>query len=91
MTAKAKEAFENEKFAMRVWLIGLGLVGKEFGLARKLLMANLGGNSSWRYGAPDKAAQEVDTAPECAEPGATEAVSEPAPAEAGDAEVGGDA
>lgn len=70
VTAKAKESFENEKFAMRVWLIGLGLIGKEFGLVRKLLMANLGGNSSWRYGAPNKAAQEADTAPDCADAGA---------------------
>ena len=44
---------ENEKFAMRVWLIGLGRVGKEYGAARKLLMANLGGNSGFSYGAPD--------------------------------------
>ena len=53
VTAKAQESFENEKFAMRVWLIGLGLVGKEYGAARKLLMANLGGNSGFRYGTPD--------------------------------------
>lgn len=54
VTAKAQESFENEKFTMRVWLIGLGMVGKEYALARKLLLANLGGNSSWRYGAPEQ-------------------------------------
>ena len=56
VTAKPQDFFENEKFAMRVWLIGLGLVGKEYGAARKLMMANLGGNSGHRYDAPDRAA-----------------------------------
>jgi len=49
VTATAPEAFENEKFAMRVFCIGLGLVGKEYSLCRKLLLNNLSGNSSWRY------------------------------------------
>jgi hypothetical protein len=49
VTAKAPESFENEKFAMRVFCIGLGLVGKEYTLCRKLMMNNLSGNSSWRY------------------------------------------
>ena len=55
ITAKAPESgFENERFTMRVWLIGLGLVGKEDGNTRKLLLQNLTGNAAWRYGAPDK-------------------------------------
>lgn len=53
VTAKAQESYENERFAMRVWLIGLGMIGEEFKLARKLLMANLGGNSAWRHGKPE--------------------------------------
>jgi hypothetical protein len=55
VTAKAQESFENEKFAMRVWLIGLGLIGKEYGATRKLMMTYLSGNSSWRFGVPEKA------------------------------------
>ena len=35
---------------MRIWLISLGMKGEEFAAARKLLLANLEGNSSWRYG-----------------------------------------
>ena len=71
VTAKAPDSFENEKFAMRVWLIGLGMVGKKYALARKLLLKNLDGNSSWRYGAPGtantiEAAQEADVAPNTA-------------------------
>ncbi len=63
VTAKAPGSFENEKFSMRVWLISLGAVGKEYGNMRKLLGKNLGGESGWRYGKPEKAvlaAREVD-------------------------------
>ena len=80
VTAKPQESFENEKFALRVWLIGLGLVGKEYGAIRKLMMANLSGNSSWRYGKPEKAGEEATPAPETAEEApAEEALVEPAP------------
>lgn len=55
ITAKApKSGFENERFSMRVWLIGLGMVGAEFSMARKLMMKNLDGNSGWHYGKPEK-------------------------------------
>lgn len=54
--AKAHDEFENPRFAMRVWLIGLGMVGDDFKLARKLLLRNLTGNAAWRYGAPEKKA-----------------------------------
>lgn len=52
IVAKARETFENEKFAMRVWLIGLGLIGEEYKLARKLYSRNLTGDSGWRHGKP---------------------------------------
>ena len=61
VTAKAPEVFENERFAMRVWLIGLGMVGAEYKLARKLLMTPLSGNAAWRYGKPEKT-PETETA-----------------------------
>jgi len=53
VTAKAQESFDNEKFAMRVWLISLGMKGEEFKLARKMLLENLDGNSGFRYGKPE--------------------------------------
>lgn len=56
VTAKARDEFENPRFAMRVWLIGLGMVGDEFKAARKFLLKNLTGNAAWRYGAPKKKA-----------------------------------
>lgn len=55
VTAKAQDTYENERFTMRVWLIGLGMVGDEYKLARKILLASLVGNSAWRYGKPEKA------------------------------------
>ncbi len=39
----------NDKFTFRVWLVGLGLKGKEYKTARKHLTANLSGSSAWRY------------------------------------------
>lgn len=54
ITAKPRDSFENERFAMRVWLIGLGLSGEEYKLTRKLILQNLSGNAAWRYGAPGK-------------------------------------
>jgi hypothetical protein len=41
---------ENPKFAMRTWLIRLGMVGEEFATARDFLTKNLDGNAAWRYG-----------------------------------------
>jgi hypothetical protein len=58
VTAKPQEAFENEKFTMRVWLIGLGMVGAEFATARRLLCEKLSGNSSWSFGKPETASTE---------------------------------
>ena len=39
---------ENPKFAFRTWLIRLGMNGDEFKATRKLLLARLAGNSSFR-------------------------------------------
>jgi len=59
VTAKPQISFENEKFAMRVWLISLGMVGKEYAQARKLLSRNLIGDSAFRYGKPETAVGEI--------------------------------
>lgn len=39
---------DNEKYAMRCWLLRLGMIGEEFETARKHLLQNLEGNSAWR-------------------------------------------
>lgn len=49
ITAKEKP-IDNEKFTMRLFLVRLGFVGDEFKTARKILMRNLSGNSSWKSG-----------------------------------------
>lgn len=47
----AKEcATDNEKFSMRLFLIRLGFIGDEYKTARRILLRNLTGNSSWRSG-----------------------------------------
>ena len=45
VVARPQESFENEKFAMRVFGIGLGLVGSEYNLCRKLMCRNLTGDT----------------------------------------------
>ena len=41
---------ENEKFAMRVYLVRIGLSGEEFKSCREHLYRHLDGNAAWRYG-----------------------------------------
>ncbi len=45
--AKAVGA-ENEKYAMRIWLLRLGMNGPEYKEERRILMRNLSGNSAFR-------------------------------------------
>ncbi len=44
---------ENEKFAMRVYLVRIGLSGDEFKSCRKHLYEHLSGNAAWRYGSKE--------------------------------------
>ena len=39
---------ENEKYAMRCWMLRLGFIGEEFKTAREILLRNMEGNSAWR-------------------------------------------
>lgn len=50
-----EKASENEKFDMRLFLVRLGFIGDEYKAARKILLRNLAGNSSWKSGRrPDR-------------------------------------
>jgi hypothetical protein len=49
VTAREREV-ENDKFAMRLFLIRLGFIGAKYKTARKILLRNLTGNSSWKSG-----------------------------------------
>jgi len=75
VTAKEHD-IENEKFAMRVFLIRLGFIGDEYKTARKILLRNLTGNSSWKSGqSPKKVTIEPDSAGETC-PGESENMEE---------------
>jgi hypothetical protein len=63
VTAKPQETFENERFTMRVWLIGLGLVGSEYSKIRQLLTKPLSGNGAWRFGTQEKTVNEDASEP----------------------------
>lgn len=54
-----KNETDNPKFTMRVFFIRLGMVGDEYKSARKILLANLEGNSAFRNGKP-KAEEKVE-------------------------------
>ncbi|GHU82161.1 hypothetical protein FACS1894196_0010 [Clostridia bacterium] len=49
VTAKECDV-ENPKYAMRCWLLSLGFIGDEYKVSRKILLANLGGSSSFKGG-----------------------------------------
>lgn len=51
---------ENAKFSMRLFLIRLGFIGDEYKNARRILLRNLKGNSSWKQGRPpERAARQA--------------------------------
>ena len=56
VTAQEKNP-ENKKYAMRCWLLSLGFIGDEYKASRKILLSKLDGNSSFKNGAPPKAAE----------------------------------
>ena len=58
VTAK-EQKIENDKFAMRVFLIRLGFIGEEYKAARKILLQNLTGNGSFKNGQRPKKAVVV--------------------------------
>ncbi|MCD8196104.1 MAG: amidoligase family protein [Lachnospiraceae bacterium] len=40
---------ENEAYAFRCWMLGLGFIGDEFKTARDFFLANMDGNCAWRH------------------------------------------
>jgi len=50
VTVKECGIADNPKYAMRCWLLALGLIGGEYKNARKLLLSRLEGNSSFKGG-----------------------------------------
>lgn len=54
---------DNEKFTMRIFLIRLGFIGDDFKKARKILLRNLSGNSSWKSGHRPERAEATTAEP----------------------------
>lgn len=64
----AKECDDgNDKFSMRLFLIQLGFIGDEFKTARKVLLRNLAGNSSWKSGCDPRRAVKAAIIPDAPE------------------------
>jgi len=74
---------ENEKYAMRCFLLRLGFIGDEYAVSRKILLRNLSGNGSHRSGngKPRQSQAEPETPvnadPADGESGGTESEAEP--------------
>ena len=47
-TSAKPQQQENEKYALRCWLLRLGFIGEEFKTAREILLRNMTGDSAWR-------------------------------------------
>lgn len=58
VTAKAKPV-ESEKFSFRCFLLRLGFIGSQYAMARKVLLANLSGDGSFKSGKREKNAPET--------------------------------
>lgn len=43
-----KQQQDNDKYAMRTWMLRLGFIGEEFKTAREILLKNMEGNGAWR-------------------------------------------
>lgn len=68
---------ENGKFTMRLFLIRLGFIGNEYKTARRILLRNLTGNSSWKSGHKPEQLTENTVITESVEPNTVPATDEP--------------
>lgn len=53
-----QDAADNSKYAMRCFLLRLGMIGNEYKATRKVLLRNLSGSSSFRHGGVSDAVSE---------------------------------
>jgi len=69
VVAKEKPA-DSEKFAFRCFLLRLGFIGDEFATARKILLANLPGDGSFKSGKRKDQGEDAPVAANAADSGA---------------------
>lgn len=48
VSAKPAKTGGNDKYAMRCWLLRLGMIGDNYKHVRRVLLANLEGNAAWK-------------------------------------------
>lgn len=72
-----EKPIENGKYTMRLFLIRLGFIGDEYKTARKILLRNLTGNSSWKSGHKPERLIENTITDESIEPVTALAADEP--------------
>ena len=72
-----EKPIENGKYTMRLFLIRLGFIGDEYKTARKILLRNLTGNSSWKSGHKPERLVENTITNESIEPVTALAADEP--------------
>jgi hypothetical protein len=56
VTATARVIEGSEKYAMRCFMLSLGMIGPEFQNSRRTILAKFEGDSSWKNGKPEKTA-----------------------------------
>lgn len=72
-----EKPIENGKYTMRLFLIRLGFIGDEYKTARRILLRNLTGNSSWKSGHKPERLVENTITDESIEPVTALAADEP--------------
>lgn len=58
VTAKEKDVPANPRYAFRIFLLSIGMIGVEYKAARKVLLAGLEGSSAWKNGKRKGAAED---------------------------------
>lgn len=58
VTAREKTLPDNPKYAMRCFLLTIGMIGEEYKAARKILLSELEGSSAWKDGQRKEAADD---------------------------------
>ena len=77
VTAKGGGLPVNPKYAMRCYLLSLGFIGEEYKNSRRIILAKLEGNGSWKNGKPE--AETEPSAPDTADNAAAEALADETP------------
>ncbi len=82
VNAKAKDTEGSPKYAMRVFLLSIGMIGETFRTTRRVLLSNLSGSSAFCSNASEERWKAKHTGPKAETLETAEAVSDPGETEA---------